>query len=845
MTEGAVGEMLRRIWYMVRRGKMAAELESDMEFHREMAARDGRGNFGNAPRLSEDAREAWGWTWIDRLAQDLRYGIRGLVKSPGFTLTAVLVLAVGIGVNVTAFSLFNLSVLRLLPVRDPQTLVSLNRRSPDQIGGRVPYGSMVFYRDHARTLSAVMAMMGARMEMERDNDAVGADFVSANYFSELGGTAAVGRLLQPGQDDKADAAPVVVLSYRYWQQKFGADPGVVGRVIHLNRKAATVIGVVPLEFASLGGEHPQIWLSLTQQPYFVEGSKLLADMTSGDGVTMWGRLAPGVTASVAEQELRQLTDELRKQYPRLIWDGEYIKSESAGHLRNLQPPMYLILGMVGTLALLILAVACANLGGLLLARGVTREREMSIRVSIGATKMRIFRQLFTESVLLALLGSAVGVALGSAVLRVTLTQTDAPPWMSALPDWRVLLFAVGLAMAASVLFGLAPAWQIARQRHRRTIARQVLVGAQVAASCVLLILAGLLVRAVHHALYADPGFGYEQVVQIDPELGEHGYSGPAARAYMEELKGRLRAVPGVASVAISQMPPLNDWVRVSYMDTTIRGRKVLVYPNSVDSDFFQTMGIPIVRGRNLLPGEQHAIVVSESLARRQWPGEDPLGKQFPETGEKKDTVVGVAGNARLNAMSDADAVELYWPANPKDLAGSILLVKTLGATESVLPAVKTITESLDPTLFPEIRQLGPAFRKNMQPVEQAATVVSVMGLVAVVLSAIGLLGLVAYSVTQRTKEIAIRIALGAKRGQVLRAVLRQFSWPVVLGMVAGAGGAAALSQILRRVLYGVSSLDPASYAAAILVLGGIILAAAVLPARRALKLDLAKTLHYE
>jgi predicted permease len=839
-----VGELLRRMGYLLRRGKLAAELENDMAFHREMVAKEGRRNFGNGPRLSEEAREAWGWTWIDRLGQDLRYGVRGLMKSPGFTVTAVLVLAVGIGVNVTAFSLFNLSVLRLLPVRDPQTLVSLNRRSPDQIGGRMPYGSMVFYRDHARTLSAVMAMMGARMEMERDNDAVGADFVTANYFTELGGQAVVGRLLEPGRDDAADVPPVAVLSYRYWQQKYGADPGIVGKVIHLNKKAAIVIGVVPLQFASLDGEHPQIWLSLNQQPYFVDGSEVLADMTTGGGVTMWGRLAPGVTASVAEQELLQLTNELRKQYPKLIWDKEYIHSESAGHLRNLQPPMYLILGMVGALALLILAVACANLGGLLLARGVTREREIGIRVSIGATKMRIFRQLFTESVLLALVGSVAGLVLGSLVLRVTLTQTDAPPWMSALPDWRVLLFAVGLALAASIFFGLAPAWHIAKQRQRKTIARQVLVGAQVAASCVLLIVAALLVRAVHHALYADPGFGYTQVVQIDPELGDHGYSATAARAYMDELKLRLRAVPGVTSVALSKMPPLNDWIRVSYMELNINGRKVLVYPNFVDPEFFQTMEIPLVRGRNLLPGEQHAIVVSESLARRQWPGEDPVGKQF-KNGDGKDTVVGVAGNARLNAMSDADAVEMYAAADPKDLAGSILLVKTVGAPDGLVPMVKSITESLDPKLFPEIRLLGPAFKKNMQPVEMAATVVSVMGLVAVVLSAVGLLGLVAYAVSQRMKEIAIRIALGAKRAQVLKAVLRQFAWPVAAGMVAGAGMAGGLSQILRRVLYGVSSLDPASYAGGIALLGGIILVAALLPARRALKLDLAKTLHYE
>lgn len=837
-------ELFRRLRYLLNRRRFDEELKSDMEFHREMSARDkefGRGNFGNTLRLREDAREAWGWMWIDRLMQDLRFATRMLMKAPGFTLTAVLVLAIGIGVNVTAFSLFNLAVLKPLPVRDPDSIVRLQRRSPENIAAETPYLSMIFYREHSRTLSAVMAMTDGRLKLDDDVQPVTASFVTANYFTELGTSAAYGRLLDPERDETANAASGVVLSYRFWQRRFGADPSIVGRTVHLNRRTATVIGVTPYAFGTLDGSYPDIFLPVTQQPYFVKGSKVLNDMTSGGGVRMWGRVVPGVTVNVAEQELLALTDDLRKQYPKLIWDHEYIKSDPGGHLRVLQPEMYPALAMVGALVLLILVVSCTNLGGLLLARGVTREREIRIRMAIGASKKRVFRQLFTESLLLALLGSASGLTLSYAILRAALALADAPSWMSAAPDLRVLTFAAGMGFIAAVFFGLTPAWQIVRQQHRKPFVRQMLVGTQVAASCVLLIAAALLDRAVQHALYTDPGFGYEQVLSIEPQLADHGYTGPAARAYLEDLKSRLRAIPGVTSVALCKMPPLND--TISYTSINIEGRPVIVYPNWVDPEFFQTMNIPLLRGRTLAQGEPNAVIVSESLARKLWPGKDPLGQPFPADSPNKKTVVGVAGNARVNAMNDGDSVEMYEAAPTADMAAMVVLLKTAGAPDNLVPMVKSISETIDPRLFPEIRVLKAAFQKNMQPVEQAAIVVSSMGMIAVVLAGIGLVGLVSYAVSQRTKEIAIRMAVGANRGQVLATILGQFAWPLVLGLVVGTGIAAGLSQVLRRILYGVSSLDALSYAGAIGVLVAIIAVAALAPGRQALRLDLARALH--
>jgi predicted permease len=843
-----------RSWlrWIANRSQLENTMEAEVRFHIESYAEDlvrrgvapqdsmrqARIEFGGIESHKDAIRGSLGLRMWDELGADLHYATRRLRKSPGFTLAAVLVLALGIGVNVAAFSAFNLVMLKALPVRDPQSLVRLQRRSPENIMGQMPYPSAIFYREHAKTLSAVIVTMGARMEFENETQPVKANFVTANYFTELGTAAAYGRLLSPAQENSSDAVTTVVLSFGFWQQRFGANPSIVGSNIHLNKKSATVIGVAPHAFASLGYQYPDVWLPITQQAYFVEHSKVLTD-TSGGNVEMWGRLAPGVTANVAEQELLVLTNELRKQYPKNIWDHEFIKTDPGGHIQVVKPEMYQVMAVVGALTLLILGVACANLGGLLLARGVTREHELGIRVAIGASRHRIFRQLFTENLLLALLGSAAGLALGYVVLRVVLVKLEAPAWTSAAPDWRVFLFAVGMAVAAAVFFGLAQPPQISRRRRSKAIARQMLVGAQVAASCVLLIVAGLLVRATQHVMSTNPGFGYEKVLSIDPELASHGYSPIAAQAYMNELKDRLRAKPGVKSVSLSRMPPLGNVV--SYMTVDIGGRPVNVYPNWVDPEFFQTMEIPLVRGRNLLAGEANAVIVSESLARKQWPGEDPIGRRLWQN----DTVVGVAGNARLNAMNDGDTAEMYWAAQVADMPAMTLLVKAEGAAETLPPSVKSIAENIDPNVFPNIRLLEREFHRNVHQVEQAAMAVSLLGMSAVLLAGLGILGLVAYAVSERRKEIAIRMALGAQPTQVLSAVLRQFVWPVALGLMVGLAGAAALSQVLRRVLFGVSNLDPAGYIGGIGVLIAITTVAALLPGRRALHVDPIRALHCE
>jgi predicted permease len=846
-----MNELVRRLRYLVLRRRSDDELADELDFHREMAAREGRTNLGNSLRLREESRDAWGWTWLDRFAQDLRYAARMLLKSPGFSVAAITMLALGIGVNVAAFGFFNLIIFRALPVQDPDSLLSFQRRSPEAYAADFPYPVMAFYRENSRTLSAVMAVHNTNLVIEGAGKPIKAHFVTENYFRELGATARLGRTFDEATDEM-----VAVLSDGFWRRHFGGNPGIVGKTIRLNQQAVTVIGVAAHEFSGLNLNGPDVWLPITQQPLLLSGSDLLTTYGSvSAGVEMWGRLRPGLNPKAVEAEFRSLAAELKKQHPNDIWDKETVATEPGGYAKlngsgqrgtgtpvSGRDKLFPIFLLIGSLVLLILAVSCGNLGSLLLARGVARQREIAIRVAVGAGSGRLVRQLFTESLLLAILGAVGGLGLGGVVLRYLMVFTEAPEWLDATPDWRVALFAVTMGFAAAVLFGLTPALQVARQRHRATLVRQLLIGAQVAASCILLIVAGLLVRAINHAVTMNPGFEYRQVISIQPDLDRHGYTPGRARTYLETMISRLRELPGVESVALVTSAPLGN--RTSVLSTTVAGRPVGVHLNNIDPNYFATMKIPLVRGRNFKPGEMKAVIIGESFARLQWPGQDPIGKGFPVANEEH-PIVGVAASARTGALNDPDAAEAYFPIATEDWSSLLVLVKASGPLEALVPQIGPLAKSIDAQVFPEVQMLKSSFRRKLENAERSAMAISVLGLTALALACLGIIGLVTYAVSQRTKEIGIRMALGAKQFDVLGSVLRQFSRPVILGLLIGVAGAAGLSQLLRRELYGISNLDPIAYLAAIGVFAGTALLAALWPARRALRVDPLRALRYE
>jgi predicted permease len=843
-------QLYRRLRYLLNRHRIERELVDEMAFHREMAARDGGRSFGNMLRLREEAREAWGWTWIDRLAQDLRYAFRMLRRSPGFTAIAMLMLAIGIGINVAVFGFLNAVVFSPLPVRDPGTLLRFERRAPQGFASELPYPEVAFLREHARTLAAVLASSAGSVRIDEGETPLKAHFVTANFFTELGAVPRLGRLLDPARDEQPGAEPVVVLSHGLWR-RFGADPSVVGRTVQLSGKTVTVVGVAPIAFSGLSLDSPDVWLPIVAHPYLVDGSRLLTEFSPKfSSVKMWGRLRPGMAPAQAEMELRSLLADLRKQYPEGIWEDESLASRPGGYAQigggsqsgTGVPPranqLYSRMVLVGALVLLILAVACGNLGSLLLARGVARGREISIRVAVGAGSARLIRQLFTESLVLAFLGAVAGTILGYVVLRLVLAQTGAPPWLNPAPDWRVIVFAIGLTFAAATLFGLAPALHTVRQHHRATLMRQLLIGAQVAASCVLLIVAGLLLRALSHVQSVNLGFDYRQVVSITPGLASHGYSPAQARAYLETLQSQLLALPGVESVALATTPPLGGMKAI--MGVHGDDYRVDAHVNHVDPAFFPTMTIPLLRGRNLAPGDTRAVVVSDTLARLAWPGKDPLGKQFAGN-----TVVGVSGSARVVALEDPETVEIYYPIEPSDFPSLTVLVKTSGAPEGIAPVLASTARAIDRRVFPQLQLLSTQFSGKLREAEYTALAVTLLGGCALLLACVGIIGLVAYAVSQRTKEIGIRMALGARSGHVVTSILRQFARPVVGGLGLGVAAAAAISQLLRRELYGISHLDPVAYLSVVGLFLVVVIVAGMVPAGRALRVDPLQALRRE
>ncbi len=827
-------ELFRRLLYLVNRRRLERELSDEMAAHREMLREEksaGAPSFGSELRAIESSREVWGWCWLDRLLQDLHYGLRLLRRSPGFSLTAMIVLALGIGVNLTVFRLL---LLETTPtVRDPATLVEIDRWFPNGTGSMIAYPVLAFYGEHARSFAAVVAAHEDSVAYGETSaeENVTVNFVTGTYFAEQAPPLALGRGLATGLDERPDAEPVAVLSQHFWERRLGSDPDIAGKFLRLNGKPVRVAGVLrnPRE------HRIDVWMALSKQPDLVDGSKLLSDWTSAS-VHGTARLQHGISVRAAEEESRALAAAMHQAHPEAVAKDERLTLTPFSSNR-MHPQEIVAAAMAGTLVILILVVACANLGSLLLARGVARDREIRTRLALGASRLRVVRQLLTESTLLALGGSAAAWALSAFAVQIFLRQAGDPEEWPLVLDWRTMAVTLAIALLAAMVFGLVPALRLTGSAPRGGRARSVFLAGQVGASCVLLMISGQLIRSYGQLLKLNSGFDYENVLTIEPALHSHGYDDAAAEQYFDRLRERVRRVPGVKGSAVTWLPAWGD----TYSAFFARGRKVFF--NRVDAAFLGTLGLRLSRGRNFASYDRDVALVSESFARWQWPGEDPLGKRL--TLPAALTVVGVVAKAGTFDIQDENTLGIYYPITPQDYRDASLVIRVAGAPGKLAGILTGVAGSQDFTLRPANRLLRTAYENAVAQSRTRVDILGLLGLLATILAAVGLAGLTGYTVSQRTREIGVRMALGAGRARIVRAVIRPLVLPVAIGTAAGVLGAGAISTVLRSSLSSLRPADPLSYFSAIALFLLVIGLAVSAPARRAARTQPAEALRHE
>ena len=836
-------KLFRRVSALLHRRRMERQLADEMATHQEMMPANRRRNFGSTLRLQEEAADQWGFAWLDQLRQDLKYAFRSLRRAPGFALTAIGVLSLGIGVNLAEVHMFR-ALTHPLRVRNQDSLRQFLRVSRGRTDGSFSVPAIEFYRRYNTVLSAVIAETDLRLYHAQDSDAIYCGFVSGNYFAELGIAPVYGRLLDQ-RDEQAGAAPVAVLAYDYWQSRFGGDPGILLKTITLNEKPVQVIGIAPAEFGGLVRQPTPVWMPLSQYPYPTGDGRLLADYGMYQ-TAMVGRLLPGISVEAAETQFRALTAELRKQRPESAQPDEWLTLRPVGGLPwsgrsgPTPAPIVLLLTACVTMVLLVLFSACANLGNMLLARGLARQREIEIRLAIGAGRWRLVRQLLTENLLLAALASVAALVVGKLAARLIFQAVAAPPHLRIVTDWTVVAACAGLGLLAILAFGLAPALQAIRRGPVATRARKLLVSVQVAASCVLLILSAFFVRAIRENLRIEVTFDYAGMTVVEPAFGVHNFETAQTRQVLADLITRLRQVPGIDAASIVSIPPLRGRAWVEHLSGQT------LYLNAVDSAYFPMMRLPVLAGRLFGPGDPDTAVVSQSAARRLWPNESPLGKSFPLHGQR--TVIGVVPDSGANIIganptSGADSIEVYFPLSAGPMDRAAIVVHSTRNLAQMVPAIRSAT--MLPGIMPLVSTMQSNVTRRMEAVRMTAEVLASLGAVASLLALIGIFGLLAFTVSQRTREIGVRVALGARGVDVLRVVVGQFALPFGTGAAFGVALAAAIARVLRHTLFGFMPFDVLSFGAGLLVFAAVALAASIAPARRALRIDPASALRYE
>lgn len=800
------------------------------------------------------------------LGQDIRYGWRQLLKHPGFTSLAILSMALGIGANTAIFSLVDTVLLRPLPVREPSQLIAVDGQLRNGTEFTLQsYLNYKDYRDRNTVFSGLLAyrFVVASLSHNGVNERVWGFDVSGNYFDVLGVKPSLGRGFRPEEDQTPGSHPVMILSYACWQKRFAGDPSIIGQKILLNTHPFTIVGVAPPGFVGTEVAYaPEFWVPLMMAKKIEPGSTWL-DQRESDNLFAIGRLKPGVSVEQAKAQLDALTMQMAKEHPK----------ENAGRRVLLMPPglfipdirssIFAFSGLLAVVGALVLLLACVNLANLLLARATERRKEIGIRLAVGASRARLVRQLLTESVLLSVAGGALGLLLATWTNHVVASiklPTDIALLFDLRIDWRVLLFTLGLSLLTGIVFSLVPALQSSKPElvpalkdetsmagFRRSRLRNTLVIAQVALSLVLLISAGLIVRSLQAAQRMRPGFNPQNAVALSVDLGLQGYDDARGHAFYRRVMGRAAAIPGVRSVAATDVLPLS----LDYSSNTIyiegqparsRSDLPLAIPYSVSPGFFETMGLTL-RGRDFLPNENNkdtrAAIVNETFARRFLAGQDPIGKRYNHTGPNDPfwEIIGVVPDGKYNTLGEEPKAVVYRPLRYFD-SNFTFVARTGGDPRTVLAALRRVVQELDPTLpIYDAKTLTEHMNIPLFPAKMAAGILAAFGVLVLLLAAVGIYGVMSYVVAGRTREIGLRMALGAQTADVLRLILRQGMLLAVIGAMIGLMIGFGATRLLKTLLYGVSAADPITFAAVTLLLGFVTLLACWLPAHRATQVD--------
>jgi putative ABC transport system permease protein len=804
---------------------------------------------------------------MQTLLQDLRYGARTLLKQPGFTLIAVLTLALGIGANTAIFSVVNALLFRPLPFREPGRLVWIANTGTTGGLSSVTTRVVNFNDWRARNqsfedLAAYFAffdygsynLIGVG-EPER---VIGVG-VSQNFFALLGVAPLVGRNFNE-EESRWNASPTVILSHAYWVRRFAADPGIVGRALTLNDKPTTVVGVLPptFDFASVFSPGSRVDL-FTPFPLTQETDRW------GNTLAVVGRLKPGVTMAQAQTEFDLLNQQLKQAHPeRWRWGAQMtgLQAQISGRFRR---AFLVLFGAVGC----VLLIACTNLSNLLLARAAARRKELAVRLALGASRARLVRQMLTESLLLAGGGALLGLPLALAITRALAASKafSIPLLQTVTLDGTALAFTLLVAFATGLLFGIVPAWQMSgadvqedlkdasrgsSEGKRRAWVRQALVVSEVALACVLLVGAGLLMRSFQRLLEVDLGFRPEQAAAWRIETGERFQNNAQRVAFFNELIRAVAAVPGVESVGLTDTLPLGrnrSWSVRAKGETYPEGQVPIVFPRIVDHGYLKTMRIPLRAGRDFMAHDtaesERVLIVNETMARRLWPGREAVG-QIAMLGDREWRVAGVVGNVRHSALEQEAGLEMYLPITQSGSGSVELVVRTKLPTETLVPSVRAALNQVDPKLpTSEFQTLGQLVDQATSPKRLVTLLLGSFSLLALILAALGIYGVISYAVTQRTHELGIRVALGADAHDVLKLVIGQGMRPVLIGLALGMVGALTVTRLLTSLLFGVSPSDPHTLTGVTLLLLVVALLACYLPARRAAQVDPLIALRYE